>query len=75
MNQAIDLTFTPTQELINEMAKRHDGLVIAGIKFTTPVNFALTKYWGGNHFICSGILEDMKHQINRHGDNKFIQDQ
>lgn len=74
MEKLIDLTFVPTQELINEMAKRHDGMVIAGIKFTTPVNFALTKYWGGNHFVCLGILEDMKHQINKQGDRNFNSD-
>lgn len=69
-----DITFVPTQELINELAKRHDGMIVAGIKFTTMSNFALTKYWGGNHFVCLGILEDMKHQINRQGEKSFIQD-
>ncbi len=71
MEQKTDLTFIPTKEMIAELAKRHDGLVIAGIKFTTPTNFALTKYWGGNHFVCLGVLEDMKHQINKQGDRNF----
>lgn len=66
-----DLTFVPTQELISEMARRHDGMIIAGIKFNTMANFSLTKYWGGNHFVCLGILEDMKHQINRQGEKSF----
>ncbi len=74
MEQATDLTFVSTADIIKEMAKRHDGMVIAGIKFTTPTNFALTKYWGGNHFVCLGILEDMKHQINKAGDRAFTPD-
>lgn len=74
MSQATDLTFVPNGDLINELAKRHDGLVIAGIKFNTPMNFVLTKYWGGNHFVCLGVLEDMKHQINRHGEKNFTPD-
>lgn len=63
-----------TNELIAEIARRHDGLVIAGIKFTTMTNFELTKYWGGNHFVCLGVLEDMKYQINRHGEKCFNKD-
>lgn len=74
MSQATDLTFIPTQELITEMAKRHDGLVIAGIKFNTNSAFVLTKYWGGNHFVCLGMIEDMKHQINRQGERSFTPD-
>lgn len=70
----IDLTFIATQELINEMAKRHDGMIISGIKFNTMDNFCLTKYWGGNHFVCLGILEDVKHQIHRRGEKNFIAD-
>lgn len=74
MNQ-VDLTFLSSKELIDELAKRHDGLVIAGIKFNTMTNFILTKHWAGNHFVCLGIIEDMKHQINRSGEKNFIKDQ
>lgn len=74
MNQTTDLTFISNGDLIQELAKRHDGLVIAGIKFTTNTNFLLTKYWGGNHFVCLGILEDMKHQIHRQGEKNFTPD-
>lgn len=70
-----DLTFVSTQELIAELAKRHDGLVVAGIKFTSITNFNLTKHWGGNHFVILGILEDIKHQVNKQGDKNFTQDE
>lgn len=74
MAQPIDLSLVDIKDIINELVKRHDGLVIAGIKFTTISNFVLTKHWGGNHFVCLGILEDMKYQINRTGEVNFIQD-
>lgn len=70
----VDLTFISNKELIDELAKRHDGLVIAGIKFTTMTNFMLTKHWVGNHFVCLGIVEDMKRQINRNGEKSFMPD-
>jgi hypothetical protein len=73
-NQAIDLTFVSNKELIDELVKRHDGLVVAGIKFTTQNNFLLTKHWSGNHFLVLGILEDMKHQVNKNGDKNFTLD-
>lgn len=73
-NQAIDLTFVSNKELIDELAKRHDGMVVAGIKFTTQTNFMLTKHWGGNHFVVLGILEDLKHQVNRQGEKNFTPD-
>lgn len=69
-----DIALLSSKELIDELAKRHDGLVIAGIKFITMSNFVLTKYWGGNHFVCLGVLEDMKHQINRQGEKSFTPD-
>lgn len=71
MSQLTDLTLISNKELIDELAKRHDGLVVAGIRFNTTTNFVLTKHWGGNHFVCLGVLEDMKHQINRHGEKSF----
>lgn len=74
MNQT-DLTLVSNKELIDELAKRHDGFIVAGIRFTTKDNFSLTKYWAGNHFVCLGILEDMKHQINRNGERSFTPDQ
>lgn len=74
MSQIVDLTFIPSKELIDELTKRHDGLVIAGIKFTSQVHFKLTKHWCGNHFVCLGMVEDMKHQINRDGEKNFVQD-
>lgn len=74
MNDVTNLTLIPTKELIDELVKRHDGLVVAGIKFTTQYNFALTKHWCGNHFVCLGMIEDMKHQINRQGEKSFTSD-
>lgn len=69
----IDLTFVSTADMIAEMQKRHDGLCIAGIKFTTAHHFTCTKHWGGNHFVCLGILQDLIHQINKKGDASFNQ--
>lgn len=75
MSEVTDLTFISTKELIDEVARRHDGIVIAGIKFTSQHHFKLTKHWAGNHFVCLGVLEDMKHQINRNGEKNFVEDQ
>ncbi len=64
-----DLTLVSNKDLIDELAKRHDGLVISGIKFTTQTNFLLTKHWGGNHFVCLGLLSDMARIINKKSDD------
>lgn len=74
MSQITDLSLVSLKDLIDELAKRHDGMVIAGIKFTTLHNFVLTKHWGGNHFVCLGILEDIKYQINRQGEVNFTKE-
>lgn len=75
MSETIDLTFVSTKEMIDELVKRHDGLIVAGIKFTSQAQYILTKHWCGNHFVCLGVIEDMKHQINRSGEKKFIKDE
>lgn len=69
-----NITLIPTAQLIEELAARHDGLIVAGIKFTTTKNFSLTKHWGGNHFICLGILQDTIHQVNKNGDRSYTQE-
>lgn len=74
MLQQNDLALISTKDLIDEIVKRHDGMVIAGIKFNTQTSYVLTKHWSGNHFVCLGVIEDMKHQINRQGENNFIKD-
>lgn len=70
----IDVSLIPVEDLIKELVRRHDGIIIAGIKFTTQHNYVLTRHWSGNHFVCLGILEDAKHQINRKGEDSFTPD-
>lgn len=73
--EATKLDLISTKDLVDELCKRHDGLVISGIKFTTMTNFVLTKHWAGNHFVCLGLLADMEHLINKKGDTCFIPNQ
>lgn len=59
-----DLTLTPTIDLINEIASRHDALVITGIRFETQEKYVLNRHFHGHRYICLGLLSSMENRIN-----------
>ena len=59
------LTFCSTKELIDELYKRHDSLVIAGIKFTkVDGSFEVTRFHKGHNIVCLGLIDNMTTLIN-----------
>lgn len=63
-NQKVDLTFMSSKELIDELAKRNDALVVLGMRFETNSKYAVTRYFQGNRFVCLGLLANEESRIN-----------
>ncbi len=59
-----DLNFIPTDDLIDEICKRHDHIVIAGMKVCDEKGAYITvRRWQGNSFVCLGVVEVVKQMI------------
>ncbi len=59
-----DLSLVPTDDLINEMLRRHDHLVMVGMKVTSAKGeFISFRRWIGNSSINIGLVETAKHLI------------
>lgn len=60
-----DLTFVPTMKLCDELKKRHDALVIAGVRFTdVQGSYKLLRIHHGHRFVCLSQLSNMESIIN-----------
>lgn len=59
------LTFISTKDLLDELYKRHDAVVVAGIKFTkVRGDYEVTRYFRGHRVVCLGVIENVKSLIN-----------
>lgn len=53
-----------TQELIDELAKRHDAFAVTMVKYVdNKGNYACLRQWKGNNIVCCGLIDVMKHVI------------
>lgn len=67
-----DLTFFQTKELVDELAKRHDALVIAGIRFIkTNGQYEVLRFHNGHRLVCLGQISNMQSLINKE-ENDFL---
>lgn len=63
--QAVDLTFCQTAELIAELTKRHDAIVVTGIRFeTNNGGYTVTRHHSGHRYVCLGLISNMESLIN-----------
>ncbi len=60
----IDLTFVSTKELIAELAKRHDALVIGGMNFKSKDAYNVVRFRQGHRHVCLGLLSNIQSIIN-----------
>lgn len=61
----VGLTFCQTADLIEELKKRHDAIVVAGIKFTnTKGGYTVTRFHHGHRFVCLGLMANVESIIN-----------
>ena len=68
-----DLTFTSTDSLLTELAKRHDALVVLGMRFTTKDGYNITRYHRGHRYVCLGMLSNAQSLINN-VENEHLRD-
>lgn len=62
--EKIDLTFVSNDDLLNELVKRHDAIVITGVRFTkTNGDYVVMRRRNGNRFVCIGLLDTFRHLI------------
>lgn len=52
-----DLSLTATSDLLEELVRRHDAVVLTGIKFTKANGEYVTfRRYAGNRFVCNGLI-------------------
>lgn len=59
-----DLTFVSTKELIAELAKRHDALVVGGMNFKSKDAYNVVRFRQGHRHVCLGLLSNIASIIN-----------
>ena len=74
MEETNALTFSSTEDLLKELHKRHDALIVSGVKFTN-VNgeYVLTRFFRGHHIVCLGLLNNMSSVVNK-AENKRLEE-
>lgn len=61
-----NLSLVPTDDLLDELFKRHDALVVTGMKFTASNGAYVTlRRFNGNRYVCNGMLDTMQALIVR----------
>lgn len=60
-----DLTFVPTLQLVDELKKRHDALVLMGVRFTDVKGaYKVLRIHHGHRFVCLSLLSNLESIIN-----------
>lgn len=60
-----DLTFVPTLQLVEELKKRHDALIVCGVRFTDVKGaYKVLRVHNGHRFVCLSLLSNMESIIN-----------
>ena len=61
-----ELSLCSTKDLMAELARRHDALVIAGMKFTTTSGgYSVTRYHQGHRHVCIGMMSNIESLLNQ----------
>jgi hypothetical protein len=73
--EKFDLTFCSSDELVKELNKRHDALIISGVKFTN-INgeYKVIRNYFGHRLVCLGLLSNMSSLINIEENKSLILD-
>lgn len=59
-----DLTFIQTSELIDELNRRHDALIVLGMRFNSKDAYGITRFHQGHRYVCLGLLSNATAMIN-----------
>lgn len=60
----MDLSLVPTNDLVDEIVRRHDAVILTGIKFTQANGEYMTfRRYTGNRFVCGGLLNVINHML------------
>lgn len=64
MQEIINLQLVPTDELIGELQRRHDGMIFSAIRFTKfNGDYVVVRKNSGHRMVCLGLLETLKQKI------------
>ena len=70
-----DLTFVDTEDIVEELIKRYDALVIVGAKFiNVNGSYNILKRYGGHPFVMLALLDIVKHEV-AHDEAKRFKEQ
>ena len=61
-----DITFASTEDLIAELLKRHDAMIITGTRFTNKNGeYIEVRRWVGHHYSLLALASHVMHVLNR----------
>ncbi len=66
-----DLTFISTLDLVEELKKRHDALVVCGMKFTTGTQYEIFRHYSGHSYVCLGMMAQLESNITEKENNEL----
>lgn len=61
----MDLELVETSELLDELLRRFDHVVFAGLKEMDSGRYANSSRWKGCHFTCSGAAQMLSERVIR----------
>lgn len=64
MGTSQELTFVSTKDLMEELARRHDAVVILGMRFTSKDGYNIARFHRGHRYVCLGMLSNAATLIN-----------
>lgn len=53
----MDISLVSTDEMLDELSKRFDALVVCGIKNLTDKNDSMVRHYSGNTMCCLGAIQ------------------
>lgn len=63
--KAQDLTFVSTADMLAELNKRHDALIILGMRFEEKERYTIIRHQQGHRYVLLGMLSNMADLINK----------
>lgn len=60
-----DLHAATTKELIDELSRRNDSVVVCAARKSLDANNEneYMTYWSGSIFVCIGMIADLQHEL------------
>lgn len=60
----IDLSLIPLEDLMSEIFRRHDSVIIAAVVHKSAIQYQVTRKYYGHRYSCLALCSNLEHLIN-----------